>query len=97
MFKSDNELANRLRSEILGEPPGRCAKPSSRTRVSRWISAVEPELRPGAETLLQIVRLCWTSDAFLAQAIYRVKAALLRRGVPILPLHLPSPLDHDRR
>jgi serine O-acetyltransferase len=42
----------------------------------------EPEVRP---TLLQILRLCWSSDAFLAQAIYRVKAALQRRGVPILP------------
>ena len=35
--------------------------------------------------MLQILWLCWSSDAFLAQAIYRVRAALQRRGVPILP------------
>lgn len=33
----------------------------------------------------QIVRLAWTSDAFLGQALYRVKARLQARGVPGLP------------
>ncbi len=32
-----------------------------------------------------ILRLCWTSDAFLAQALYRVKARAQARGVPVLP------------
>ena len=40
---------------------------------------------PGLETAIQVLRLCWESDAFLAQVIYRVKAALQRRGVPVLP------------
>jgi serine O-acetyltransferase len=39
----------------------------------------------GLDTVIQILRLLWTSDAFLAQAIYRVKAALQRRGVPVVP------------
>jgi serine O-acetyltransferase len=33
----------------------------------------------------QIVRLMWVSDAFLAHALYRLKARLQALGVPILP------------
>jgi serine O-acetyltransferase len=33
----------------------------------------------------QLIRLAWVSDAFLAQALYRLKAALQARGVPVLP------------
>jgi serine O-acetyltransferase len=39
----------------------------------------------GLDTVFQIVRLMWVSDAFLAHALYRLKAALQRRGVPLLP------------
>jgi serine O-acetyltransferase len=34
---------------------------------------------------VQIVRLAWVSDAFLAQALYRCKARWQAIGVPILP------------
>jgi serine O-acetyltransferase len=37
------------------------------------------------DTLIQVLRLMWVSDAFLAHALYRLKAALQRRGVPLLP------------
>jgi serine O-acetyltransferase len=43
------------------------------------------ELRPGLDTVLQILRLAWVSDAFFAQVCYRAKAALQARGVPVLP------------
>ena len=33
----------------------------------------------------QALRLAWESDAFLAQALYRAKARLQARGVPVLP------------
>jgi serine O-acetyltransferase len=33
----------------------------------------------------QLVRLAWASDAFLAQALYRVKARLQALGVPLAP------------
>ena len=32
-----------------------------------------------------MLRLAWVSDAFLAQALYRVKARLQAAGVPVLP------------
>jgi len=37
------------------------------------------------DTALQILRLMWSSDAFLAQSLYRAKARLQALGVPILP------------
>jgi serine O-acetyltransferase len=37
------------------------------------------------DIVVQILRLAWVSDAFLAQALYRVKARLQALGVPILP------------
>src|SRR3954447_13994942 len=43
------------------------------------------EFRSSADAALQIVRLAWSSDAFLAQAFYRAKARLQGLGVPLLP------------
>ena len=37
------------------------------------------------DVAVQILRLAWVSDAFAAQALYRVKAALQARRVPLLP------------
>lgn len=39
--------------------------------------------RPDA--VVQVLRLCWQSDAFAAQLLYRLKAGLQKRGVPLLP------------
>ncbi len=43
------------------------------------------DFRSAFDVTLQILRLAVVSDAFLSQALYRVKASLQRRGVPILP------------
>lgn len=43
------------------------------------------EFRSAADAWRQAARLALVSDAFLAQACYRLKAALQRRGVPVLP------------
>lgn len=43
------------------------------------------EFRSRADALVQIVRLAWVADAFAAQVLYRFKAAMQRRGVPVLP------------
>jgi serine O-acetyltransferase len=43
------------------------------------------EFHGGLDTVVQVLRLMWVSDAFLAHALYRLKAALQRRGVPLLP------------
>jgi serine O-acetyltransferase len=43
------------------------------------------EFRSGLDTAVQVLRLMWVSDAFLAQALYRAKARLQALGVPLLP------------
>ncbi|CAN5585702.1 hypothetical protein BH10ACT11_BH10ACT11_11030 [soil metagenome] len=43
------------------------------------------EFRSTLDTVFQIIRLCWVSDAFFAQVLYRLKAAMQRRGIPLLP------------
>ncbi|MEA2213988.1 MAG: serine O-acetyltransferase [Solirubrobacteraceae bacterium] len=43
------------------------------------------EFRSAADTVVQILRLAWVSDAFLGQALYRAKARMQARGIPILP------------
>jgi serine O-acetyltransferase len=37
------------------------------------------------DLILQMIRLAWVTDAFAAQVLYRVKARLQARGVPVLP------------
>jgi serine O-acetyltransferase len=43
------------------------------------------EFRSPLDAILQILRLAVVSDAFLGQVLYRAKASLQRRRVPILP------------
>jgi serine O-acetyltransferase len=43
------------------------------------------EFRSRLDAAAQMARLAWASDAFLAQALYRVKARLQALGVPVLP------------
>jgi serine O-acetyltransferase len=64
----------RLRAAIVAD-----AKVNAAYRGERF------EYRSTADAALQIARLAWTSDAFLAQIAYRAKAALQARGVPVLP------------
>lgn len=43
------------------------------------------EFRSRGDALLQAARLAWSSDAFLAQALYRAKARMQALGIPVLP------------
>jgi serine O-acetyltransferase len=43
------------------------------------------EFRSRLDVAVQIVRLAWVSDAFAAQALYRLKARLQALGVPLVP------------
>ena len=43
------------------------------------------EFRSRLDLAIQILRLAWQSDAFLAQAFYRAKARMQALGIPILP------------
>lgn len=54
-------------------------------RVTALYRGERHEFRSGLDTLAQILRLAWISDAFAAQALYRAKARLQALGVPVLP------------
>jgi serine O-acetyltransferase len=69
----------RARHPRLGEALLADARITARYRGERY------EFRSGLDAALQIIRLALVSDAFAAQALYRVKARLQALGVPILP------------
>ena len=43
------------------------------------------EFRSGLDTVIQMIRLIWVTDAFFAQVIYRLKVWLQVHRVPVLP------------
>jgi serine O-acetyltransferase len=54
-------------------------------RVTAQHRGERHEFSSRLDAAAQIVRLAWVSDAFLAQALYRLKARLQALGVPMLP------------
>ncbi len=54
-------------------------------RVTAKHRGERDQFRSRIDALAQIVRLSWVSDAFLAQALYRVKARAQALGLPVLP------------
>jgi serine O-acetyltransferase len=85
MFKPENPKAEALMSDIRSRHPRLGEALVADARISLLHRGERHELRSRVDAAIQIVRLFWASDAFLAQALYRLKAALQRRGVPLLP------------
>jgi serine O-acetyltransferase len=54
-------------------------------RLTALLRGERHEFRSPVDAAVQMVRLAGVSDAFLAQACYRLKARLQARGVPVLP------------
>jgi len=54
-------------------------------RVTAAYRGERHEFRSRADAALQVLRLMWVADAFLAQTLYRLKASMQRRAVPVLP------------
>jgi serine O-acetyltransferase len=86
MFRSDDDSpSGRLRRQIRSRHPGLRNALGADARAALKHRGERHELEGSKDTVIQILRLCWVSDAFLGQALYRVKATLERRGVPVLP------------
>jgi serine O-acetyltransferase len=64
----------RLREAVLAD-----------AKVTALYRGERHEFRSRSDALAQIVRLAWTSDAFLAQALYRAKARGQALRIPLLP------------
>ncbi len=54
-------------------------------RVTCFQRGERSEFRSGLDTLLQVLRLMWVSDAFAAHVFYRARARMLARRIPVLP------------
>lgn len=54
-------------------------------RITAAMRGERHVFRSRIDTAAQLVRLAWMSDAFLSQALYRLKARLQAAGVPLVP------------
>jgi serine O-acetyltransferase len=77
--------ASALMRERRARHPGLREALLADAKVTAAYRGERHEFRSRADAALQVLRLMWVADAFLAQALYRVKAGLQRRGVPVLP------------
>jgi serine O-acetyltransferase len=80
-LSESNEMMRAIRAR---HPRLRDALPAD-ARVTAQYRGERAEFRGRLDLTIQMMRLAWVSDAFLAQALYRVKARLQSRGVPVLP------------
>ncbi len=77
--RRDLLTAIRVRHPTLREALPADARVTARYRGERH------EFRSRLDLTMQILRLAWVSDAFLAQMLYRVKARLQALRIPLLP------------
>ncbi len=54
-------------------------------RVTATYRGERVRFRSRVDAVVQVLRLCWVTDAFGAQVLYRLKARLQALGVPVLP------------
>ncbi len=85
MFRPRNPQAETLMREIRERHPRLRKALVDDARVTLRHLGEREELRSSLDAAAQVVRLLWVSDAFLAQALYRLKARLQQLGVPVLP------------
>jgi serine O-acetyltransferase len=71
--------------DIRSKFPGFRVAVLADARVTARFRGERDDFRSGTDALAQVIRLCWVADAFLAQVLYRAKASLQARGVPLLP------------
>jgi serine O-acetyltransferase len=74
-----------LRRALAARHPGLREALTADARITALHRGERHEFRSRFDAAAQIARLAWVSDAFMAQALYRLKARLQRRGVPLLP------------
>jgi len=82
--RPSTETSERLKA-LRARHPGLREALLADARVTAAYRGERHEFRSRADAALQMLRLAWVADAFLAQALYRVKASLQARGVPVLP------------
>jgi serine O-acetyltransferase len=100
MTKTKDRIASRLPTfhRVIRSPEARALHAEVRAKHPPFLKAVIADVRVNmafrmervemsttSDAVLHAIRLCWSSDAFLAQVLYRAKARLQQLGVPVLP------------
>src|SRR3954454_18170271 len=81
-----------LMRELASRQPRFCSTVAADARVTAAYRSERAEFRSKLDTVGQILRLMWVSDAFAAHVLYRAKARMQALGVPVLPriAHRPA-------
>jgi serine O-acetyltransferase len=82
---TDQAARRALMRSIRRRQPPFTAAVLGDARVAAGYRGERSEFRSAPDALLQVLRLCWASDAFAAQVLYRAKAAMQAKGIPVLP------------
>jgi serine O-acetyltransferase len=89
MTPGDADVAAQSREviwrEIRARHPGLREALVADARVTARYRGERHEFHGRLDMAIQLLRLAWVSDAFLAQALYRAKARMQALGVPIMP------------
>src|SRR5712672_2690103 len=84
-FPSGDPDARDLMREIRSRHPGLREALLADLKLTMVHRGEFREINSRADALLQLCRMMWVTDGFLAQALYRLKATLQRMGVPLVP------------
>jgi serine O-acetyltransferase len=82
--RADDERREIMRA-IRAQFPGFKAAVRADAAATAFYRGERHEFRSRLDLVVQVLRLCWVSDAFLAQLLYRAKASMQRREIPVLP------------
>jgi serine O-acetyltransferase len=86
MSPSDqSDVRKSFMRELHARQPGFRIAVAEDARVTAAHRGERSEFKGGLDTLLQVLRLMWVTDAFSAHVAYRLRARLLARGIPVLP------------
>jgi serine O-acetyltransferase len=85
MATDRHQDARSLMQEIQARHPGLRQALLADAQITAQLRGERHQFRSRIDAGLQALRLMWVSDAFLAQALYRLKARLQALGVPVLP------------
>lgn len=82
---AEAELRRELWGEIRARHPRFREAVMADAQITARYRGERHEFRSPLDAALQLMRLAWTSDAFLAQVLYRAKARLQALGLPLVP------------
>lgn len=81
---SDNGRREAMK-EIRSRFPGFRVAVAADAAITARYRGERHEYRSAFDAAAQALRLCLVSDAFLGQVLYRAKASMQARGIPLLP------------